>query len=1089
MTYKMKKKSKMKITFFMVCILLTQLTFAQSISISGKVVDEKNIPLIGATVLIEGTNTGVITDLNGNFTITSSPDDHIQISFIGYVTQTILVGTDTYFEIQLQPKVTELEDIVVVGYGTQKKVNLTGSVATVDYSKESLSRPITTTASALSGLSSGVQVMQGSGRPGSESITINIRGVGTLNTSSPLIIVDGFENSISAVNPDDIESISILKDAASCAIYGNRGANGVVLITTKSGKGDKITVSYNGLFSFNQPSNLYKEVSDYSDYMEFMNESADNVNSSHTFSQETIDLWREKSADPNDIAESGYPNYVAYPNIDWMEALFTDTWYKKHTLTVTESSEKSNNLFSASYMDNPGVMQGTESRKYQMRANLSNNVTKWLQIGAKLWGYENNVGRNQLDNVFSYISRSSPGIYPYYDGKFGHLENPEENTTARNNLFFLNRTGGYYKYSLINATTFATITLPQNIKYNVSFNYNRYWSQQKYYVNTLSAYSFRRDEVAYSGYALENLNLSMYYSGDYRWVFQNNLTWDQRIKEKHEVSALVGYESTYYNTYWTNASKTGLIDDAITELSTATEMTAITGTQQDEASQSVFGRATYAYDSRYLLEANLRYDGSSKFDSQSRWGLFPSFSAGWRITEEAFMDNSSIDNLKIRASWGKLGNNSIGNYAYQATYNTGYKYSFGGSLVNGIAQTVLNNSYLKWETTTSSNIGVDLGVLRNRLSAEIEGYYKLTDGILYRVPIYATLGNKTEPYQNLCEVTNKGMELTLRWRDKIGELNYQVSVNGSRNYNEVSKYNGKLIEGWVVNPDGSKTYQTNIGDVTTQVGDFRRVLEGKIINEWYLLNLYSGNETYFNTDGTVNIKGGPDDGMIRTEKDMAWVQAMIDAGFKFYPSQSIRKSGIWYGDYIYADRNGDSIFGNDYDKEFHNLSLTPKFYFGLQASATWKNFDFSMIWSGAAGFAIWWRYLGLNSYATQDGFSLPYDIAYDHYFYDPDNPNDPRTNLTSKNARLTKNYQNSQNEANSTLWLYRGDYLKLKNLTLGYTLPNSLINKVYIQDLRVFVSGENLLMITAFPGMDPEMQTATGYVTMKQFAFGINVKF
>ncbi|MEA4983282.1 MAG: TonB-dependent receptor [Paludibacter sp.] len=1082
-------KSKLKVTFIMLTVLSVQLIFAQSKSFNGRVLDEKKEPVVGATVIVKGTNNGVITDFDGNFKISALPDNQIVVSYIGYATQTIKVGAQTFLQIQLEPNVTALEDVVVIGYGTQKKVNLTGSVSTVDYSKQAMSRPITSTATALSGLSPGVQVMQGSGNPGSESVTINIRGVGTLNTSSPLVIVDGFESSISAVSPDDIETISVLKDAASCAIYGNRGANGVILITTKTGKGDKITVSYNGLFSYNQPSNLYKEVSNYADYMEFMNEAAVNVNSSPTFSQATIDLWREKQADPNGLSDSGYPNYVAYPNIDWMEALFTETWYKKHALTVSESSKKSNNLFSATYLDNPGIIQGTSSKKYQLRANITNNVTDWLQIGTKLWGYENDIDRNQLSNVFSYISRSSPGIYPYYDGKYGYLENSEESTTARNNLFFLNRTGGYYKNTYINASLFSTVSFPQNIKYNVSFNYNRYWSKQKYYVNTLSAYSFRRDEVAYSGYALENLNLQMSYEGNNRWVFQNNLSWNKKIANKHEISAMAGYESTYYNSDWTNASKTGLIDDAITELSTATEMTAITGTQQDEASQSIFGRATYAYDSRYLLEANLRYDGSSKFYQLSRWGLFPSFSAGWRISEETFMADANIDNLKIRASWGKLGNNSISNYAYQATYNTDYKYVFGGSTSNGIAQTTLSNNYLRWETTTSANVGIDLGILDNRLSAELEGYNRITDGILYRVPIYATLGNKTAPYQNLCEVTNKGAELTLTWQDKLGDFNYRVSVNGSRNYNQVSKYNGRLVEGWVDDGQGGRTYKSNIGDVTTKVDDFRRVLEGKIINEFYLLNVYTGNGTYFNADQTVNVAGGPKDGMIRTEEDMAWLQAMINAGYTFYPNQSIRKTGIWYGDYIYADKNEDGIYGNDYDKEFQNISLTPKIYYGLQASASWKGFDFSMNWAGAAGFAIYWRYLGLNSYSTQDGYSLPYDIAYDHYFYDPDNPTDPRTNLTSKNARLTKNYQNSQNEANSTLWLYRGDYLKLKNLTFGYTVPASLIKKIHLSDMRLFVSGENLFTITDFPGMDPEMQTATGYVTMKQYAFGINISF
>lgn len=1082
-------KYGIKLTWLVFFLLLVQTLTAQGKSVNGRILDENGEPLIGATVLVKGTNVGVITDNNGNFTLNLTPGSLVVVSCVGYISQSVKIESQSFINIQMQPDIKVLEDVVVVGYGTQKKVNLTGSVSTVDYSKQSLSRPITSTASVLSGLSSGVQVMQGSGNPSNESVTINVRGVGTLNTSAPLVIIDGFEGSISAINPDDIETVSILKDAASCAIYGNRAANGVILITTKTGKGEKLTLSYSGVVSYNQPSNLYKEVSNYADYMEFMNESAENVNSSPSFSQTTIDLWREKAADPNGISESGYPNYVAYPNIDWMEALFTDTWYQKHTISVSESSKKSNNLFSATYMDNPGVIQGTSSKKYQMRANITNNIREWLQIGTKIWGYENNVDRNQLDNVFSYISRSSPGIYPYYDGKFGHLENSEESTTARNNLFFLNRTGGYYKNTLINASTFANVTFPYNIRYNVSFNYNRYWSQQKYYVNTLNAYSFRRNEVAYSGYALQNLNLSMYYSGNYRWTFQNNFTWNKVFNKIHEFSALAGYESTYYNSNWTNATKTGLIDDAITELSTATEMTSITGTQQDEAAQSVFGRVTYAYNSRYLLEANLRYDGSSKFDEKSRWGIFPSFSMGWRVSEENFMKSSPFDNLKIRTSWGQLGNNSISNYAYQATYNTGMKYAFGNSIYNGIAQTALSNGYLRWENTTTSNIGIDIGVFKNRLTAEIEAYYKKTDGILYRAPIYATVGNKTAPYQNLCEVTNKGAEVTLTWQDKAGDFNYRISVNGSRNYNLVSKYKGKLVEGWVENQDGTRTYKSNIGDVTTMVGDFRRVLEGKIINEYHLLNVYSGDGTYFNTDGTVNIKGGPIGGMIRTEEDMAWLSEMVNSGYTFYPNQSIRKTGIWFGDYIYADVNEDGIYGNDYDKTFQNISLTPKIYYGLQASASWKGFDFSMNWSGAAGFAIYWRYLGLNSYSTQDGFSLPYEIAYDHYFYNPDNPDDPRTNVTSKNARLTKNYQNNQNEANSTLWLYRGDYLKLKNLTFGYTVPDMWIKKIHLSDLRFFVSGENLLTITDFPGMDPEMQTATGYVTMKQFAFGVNVSF
>ncbi|MDR1683678.1 MAG: TonB-dependent receptor [Candidatus Symbiothrix sp.] len=1080
-------KFTVKTTLFALLLLSSLTAAAQNKQVGGQVFDDNNTPVIGATILIPNTKAGVITDINGRFEISAKPDDKIEVRYLGFVTQTLSVGSQTFFQITLQAETTEIEELVVIGYGTQKKANLTGAVATVDYAKEAMSRPITTTPSALSGLSSGVSVLQASGQPGNESVVVRVRGYGSLHGTAPLVIVDGVENSITAVNSDDIASISILKDAASCAIYGNRAANGVILITTRSGVKGKNQVSYSGLFSYNTPSHLYKEVSDYADYMEFMNESAENVNAAPTFTQDMIDLWREKKKDPNSISESGYPNYVAYPNIDWMEALFTSSFYQKHSLSVTGSSEKSNYLLSASYMDNPGIIQGTDAKKYQMRANVTSDVNDWLQVGTRLWGYNEDLGRNQLDNIFSYISRSSPGIYPYYDGKFGHIENPQESATARNNLFFLNRTGGYYNHFYANANLFANVKF-KDFKYNVAFNYSRYWNKQKYNVNSLDAWSFRQNEITYPGYALETLQLSMYYSGNYRWTFQNTLTWDKKIK-KHDWSALIGYESMYYHNDWTNAVKTGLIDDAITELSTATDMKEISGTQADDASQSIFGRATYAYANRYLFELNMRYDASAKFAAKSRRGLFPSFSAGWRISEEAFMANIPIDNLKIRASWGKLGNNTIDSYAYQANYDSGAKYPLGGSLNNGLVQTALSNGYLVWETTTTGNIGLDLSVLRNRLAAEIDIYNKNTDGVLYRAPIYLTLGDKTPPYQNLCGVSNQGAEITLSWKDKINDFHYGVSVNGSRNYNQVSKYRGRLVEGWVENPDGSRTWQTNLGEVTTPVGNERRVLEGKIINEFYLLNVYSGNGSYFNADGSVNINGGPKDGMIRTEQDMQWLQAMATAGYTFMPNQAINKTGVWYGDYIYADENGDGIYGNDYDKKFQNLSIMPKIFYGFQVNAAWKGFDFSMNWAGAAGFGIYWRYLGLNSFETRDGFSLPYDIAYDHYFYDPDNPNDPRTNTTSGNARMTKNYDTSQHRSPSTLWLYKGDYLKLKNLTFGYTFPKSWLSKIKLSNLRLFVSGENLWTITDFPGMDPEMQTATGYVTMRQWAFGINVNF
>ena len=409
------------------------------------------------------------------------------------------------------------------------------------------------------------------------------------------------------------------------------------------------------------------------------------------------------------------------------------------------------------------------------------------------------------------------------------------------------------------------------------------------------------------------------------------------------------------------------------------------------------------------------------------------------------------------------------------------------SISPGLVQTVLANTALQWESTRIINFAVEVAILKNRLIAEIDVYDKLTDGILYRPTIYHTLGTKSGPLENIAEVSNKGVEISLGWNDKIGHFSYNMRGNFTFNKNSVTKYRGKLERGWITDDDGRRVYQSNIGDVST--GGGTRVIEDKIINEWYLQSVYQGNQTYINSDGSVNINGGPKDGMIRTEQDMEWLQAMRNAGYEFYPSQSIGKANLWYGDYIYADTNGDGIYGNDYDNDFQNSSNLPKYNFGFQTYASWKNFDFSMNWTGAAGFKLYWCELGKNSPTTSLGYAIPKSLSRDRYFYDSDNPNDPRTNLTSQTPRIKHTAGGGQNTVGSNLWLEKGDYLKLRNITLGYNLPENILSKMYAQNIRFFVSGENLFIITKFSGMDPEMRTAFGYVTMRQFAFGVNVTF
>ena len=1076
---------------FFLLLFCTTIAFSQqSISVTGTVTDAEGEIIPGVNVMIKNTAQGTITGTDGKYSIAVPNSESVLVfSFIGYSTIEETVGNRIVINVQMVENSGELEEVVVVGYGTMKKVNLTGAVATVNVEKEMTSRPLTDLSMALSGMTAGLQVLQSSGQPGSDGASLRIRGVGTLNTSSPLVLVDGMEQGFSSVDPNDVATISILKDAASCAIYGNRGANGVILITTKKGVKGKINVNYRGNFSFNQPSNLIKTVSNYADYMELINESAFNVGQSAAFMQETIDKWRTVAKDPNGIAESGVPNYVAYPNTDWYKEMFNKRMMHEQTVSVLGASDKINFNFSAGFLNNPGLVEGTDMQRFSMRSNIIANITDWLRIGNRTYGYQRNVGLTNLSDYLTNIggTRNVPGIYPYYDGKYGGVETNEENPEAINPLWRINETKGTYNYAQINTSLFADLTLFKDFVYHINFDYTRYWNQNKYYQTTNGQYSFRNSTYTRQPKLISELSSYFALTGYYRWRLEQTLTYNKIFNKVHEVGALAGYEEMYYFQENIGAQKQGLVDESITNLTPTTTMMSITGTDTDYASRAYFGRITYAYDSRYLFEANLRYDGSSRFSPTKRWGVFPSFAAAWRVSQENFMANSPFNNLKLRASWGKLGNNSIGDYDWQATYGAS-NYSLAGVRVSGLAVTALANTDLVWEATTITNLGLDASILNNRLTAEIEVYDKLTNGILYRPNMYLTMGSKTAAMENIAEVSNKGLEVSLGWNDRIGKLSYGLKGNLAFNKNLVTKYRGKLEQGWTTNANGEKVYQSNIGDVST--GGTNRVLEGKIINEFYTLNPYQGSQNYFNSDGSVNKDGGPKDGMIRTVQDMEWLQAMRAAGYTFYPNQSIGKNGLWYGDYIYADLNGDGIYGNANDYDFQNYSNMPKYNFGFQAYASWNNFDLSMNWTGATGFKIYYYTLSRNSTTTGYGYAISKSIAGDHYFYDPDNPNDPRTNLTSKNSRLTYNNSgSSQSDAVSNLHLENGDFLKLRNLTFGYTLPSSLSKKAYVQNLRLFISGENLLTITKFTGIDPEMQTGFGYVTLRQYAFGVNITF
>lgn len=1074
--------------FFLLSLSLT----AQNRTLKGTVNDEAGKPVAGVSVSVKNGTAGTSTGEDGGFTLTVPNNAVLVLSSVNYEAKEVEVGTQSTITIALKQISGTLNDVVVVGYATQKKVNMTGSVATIN-ADDLAGRPVTNVSSALAGLAPGVSVRQGSGKPGSDGATIRIRGTGTLNNSDPLVVVDGIISSMDAVNPDDIQSISILKDAASASIYGSLAANGVVLITTKKGSRNKTSVTYNGFFSQTEPINKIQFVTDYPRHMRLINEGLTNLNQARQFSDARIAEWEAANARPNDTNAIGVPNWLAYPNVDWYDAVFNNKTASQHNISVSGGSDKVLYLLSMNYLNNPGIMNNTGTERYQFRANLEGKINKFITIGTQTFASMQTLGLANTDNVFTFLNQTSPGVYPYYNGKYGFPSAPEESITANNILAYTAGTAGSNRVSRFNSTLYATINLYKGLTFESRVNYQTRMQEQNSHAVPINRWDFATNVIRSQANTPDLLSTSYSFNKDYTLTIDQVLRYNTKIGSDHDFGALAGYNEFYFNYYDFNASKLGLIDYNITTLGSAGSTSNQAGGQEyDRAIRSFFGRLNYAYKGRYLLEANLRYDGSSRFAVDSRWGTFPSISAGWRISEESFFSGlqDHIQNLKVRASWGKLGNNASGDYAYQAVYGA-VNYSFNGIPAVGLRQGSIANPLLRWESTTQSNIGLEATFLRN-FTLDLDWYNRLTDGILTAPPIPLVLGTATAPIQNTASVLNRGIEVTLGWNAKAGPVNVSIAGNFAYNMNKVSAYKGSLQEGFVTDANGVKTYVSNIGAVSNNNTNSTLIVQDYMINEYYVQTRYRGTGTYTNTDGSVNIGGGPKDGMIRTLEDMNWVKAMLTAGYRFAPvtatATATNKALLNYGDFLYADNNADGIYGNTFDRKFTGTSGNPKYNFGFNASVSWKSIDLSMLWAGSAGFQYLYLSDGYNSPITRNGWLVAERIANDHYYYNEANPADPLNNINGKYPRL-KNGSDGQNNIASDFWMYDASYIKLKNLQIGYTVPQRYASKALITRARIYVSGENLLMITNYPGLDPEIGGGIGYPTMKQFAAGVTLSF
>ncbi len=1007
--------------------------------IVGSVLDDNGDPVIGASVNVKGNSElAVVTDLDGNFSLAGVPAGAtLEISYVGYQPREVAVADGkTMYSITLRPRASQLEEVVVVGYGAQRRVDLTGSVATIG-ADALADRPVTNATNALAGLAPGLTVTNSGGNtPGYESQTIRVRGMGTLNDAAPLVVVDGMTGiAISDLNPQDIESISVLKDAASSAIYGSRAANGVILITTKHGTESAPRLTYSGNVAVETVAKRLNLVTDYADFMEIQNAALIMNGQAPRFSQGKIDEWR------NDAGR----NPTIYPNTDWQDHIYRNpSVVQNHNIGITGGGRRVRYNVSLGYVNNPGIIYYTDYSRYQLRSNLDVNIKPWLTVGTNLFGYvdSNNPSSENAaaggDVIFgSGAFNTVPGmtLYDPVSGLYGGIQNPEEENVSNFNPY---RRQWFYKTEFPTKTRrgvaklYARVQPVKGLTVQGSYTYN-YWTRRvEQHLTDRDLYRFTADgpvllrEGVVRTYIRRYNYANTYRSSDITASYSFNIS-------KLEGSVLAG-ASQEYNKYENEQFlKYDLIDDQLTSIDAAATNGPIGGNFTEWSMRSYFGRLNLNWDNKYLLEANLRADGSSKFAPGERWGYFPSVSAGWRLSEERFMRGASswLNNLKIRASYGSLGNNATTSYyMYQSLFATA-NYILNGNIAGGFAQTVLSNPKLSWEKTYMTNVGVDFSMLNSRLSGSIEAYSKDTKGILISLPAPLEHGTATVPNQNAGEVNNKGLEVDLHWADRIGRVNYNVGFNLGFVNNKVTKFQG---------------------DVSSINGVYK-IQEGRPINQLYVVTV---------------------DRIVRDQADLDYVQSLVDANPAYFAT--FQRPEL--GDFLYADANGDGVLDND-DRVEIGYGALPRLTYGLNLGAEWNGFDFAMFLQGVGDYKVYYNNQAFR-FVTVMGQSLNKDIT--DNAWTPENP-------YASTYPVLRNNADGRNNIASDAFVHNAAYLRCKNIQLGYTVPQRITRKFFVEKLKVYCSIDNLFTITSFPGLDPEIAAGVGYPSIRQYSVGLNVSF
>ncbi len=1005
----------------------------QGNTVTGTVTDHDGEPIPGVNVVIKGSTTGVVTDIDGKFSI-NVPDKEaiLAFSFVGYASQEMAVRDQTNINVTLQEDTREIEEVVVVGYGTQKKVNLTGAVAAVKVDEALANRSLTNVSTGLQGLLPGLAISQNSGMAGKNNVSMYIRGVGTVNNANPLVVVDGMPDvDINRIDMNDIESVSVLKDAASSAVYGSRAANGVILITTKSGKGSKTKVNFSGSYAISNPTNNIEFMADYPRAMTVHQRNTDvnTLPADYQFKNGTIDQW----------LALGMIDPLRYPNTDWWDWILRQGELQKYNISASGSNDKSNFFASAGYMKEKGLQINNDYSLYTARFNYDYKVRHNMNTGIKFngnWskytyaradGFTATGGGDVWDMRFAIA-----GITPYdpVSGYFGGAMAYNDDAAAFNPYTeYINRLN-YQNRQEANISSYLDWTPVKGLTARVDYALS-YYNQFRWSANTPNkAYNFQTETFTARTYVADNAPVSNDTNTGYKTQLTGQLNYHVTIARRHELNILAIYSEEYWYSRSQAASRNDRLHPSLHEIDAAlTDVQSNGGSSETEGLRSYIGRLNYSAYDKYLLELNFRVDGSSKFYPGNQYGFFPSAAVGWRFSEEDFVKNFTeqwLTSGKIRVSYGSLGNNSgVSRYEQKETLAT-YNYYLGSSVVKGFVNSKMINQDLSWETTTVFNAGLDLGFLRNRLTAELDYYDRLTTDMIRPsdFSIHLSGAYNPAPRRNIGNMRNRGIEANLTWQDRKGDFRYSVNINIAYNQNRLEKWNEYLSKGATSN--GLTTY---IDMPSAYVYAYEAI------------------------------------GIAQTWEDV----------YKATPQ------GASPGDILMKDVNGDGqITAEDMVAMPKHQTDRPHTNYGLNFHASWKGIDLSFMLQGGLGRKQFWltqfnqgNLENSNRYASSwDHWNLPWS-------WDNRGGEWPRLGVAGRNR------------SNSTFWLDNLNYLRIKNVQLAYSLPKRWVDKIKIDNIRIYGSGENLFTITKYRGIDPEKQINVSdlYPLLKSFSFGINITF